>query len=161
LKAAPRIEDTRLHCNFRGREFIVFSLEVNNRRRVALIRFHGETTGQDFVRLDRAAPIFTEAVEPLSSILDFSEAEVENVRADFIEQRGQRPPMVRGLRRIIVVRKPQLQKLARAYAASQAAGGWNAPEIVSGLGEALRLLDCRREDFHPVDLAFLDVPDEP
>ena len=72
------------------------------------------------------------------------------VPASKIVQRGQKPPLSPGYRRVTVAPRPDLHETARLYGVEQRLAGNDAPKLVSTLDEALAELNVVDPQFELV-----------
>ena len=129
----------------------MFEIDVCQVRRIALVRFRGQVSEQDWTMLQALAQR-RRGRDEYDSILDLTEVERSDVTTDFIATRGALPQVFDNRERIYVVPHDDLKLLVRLYAAYQAAKGWRPPLIVNTIGEAFAYLGVRPEDFQPVVL---------
>ncbi|TBR23743.1 MAG: hypothetical protein EPO10_26545 [Reyranella sp.] len=126
----------------------MFDVQVCASRPFVLIRFRGLLAEHDFVRLDQLAS--SRAGPGYDVIFDMTAVERVDLAADFVAKRGDLPQAFKDRERIYVVPQDDLKLLVRFYAASQAAKGWRAPEIVGTLEEAFKCLGVSASDFTPL-----------
>jgi NADPH:quinone reductase-like Zn-dependent oxidoreductase len=129
----------------------MFDIEVCEERKVGLVRFFNELTEADFETLDaigRAA----KGASAYDVVYDMSGIEHAHLATDFVSKRGRLPQANAGRQRFYVVPQHDLKLLVRLYAAYQASAGWQPPEVIDTLQEALDRLQVSRSDFKPYPL---------
>jgi hypothetical protein len=80
-------------------------------------------------------------------IFDMTAIDRVELSTDFVAPRGDLPQAYNNRERIYVVPQDDLKLLVRFYAASQAAKGWKAPQVVRTLDEAFSRLGVTASDF--------------
>jgi hypothetical protein len=130
----------------------MFDIEICEAPRIALIRFRGQVTEQDFAALDALARQ-RQGRDAYDTVFDLTEVEKSDVTTDFVAKRGGLPQVFTNRQRIYVVPQDDLKLLVRLYAAYQEAKGWRPPTVVDSLDEALESLQVTMADFRPVTLS--------
>jgi DNA-binding transcriptional MerR regulator len=125
------------------------TFDKDQRHNVTLVSFSGEFGIDTIARLDHAGKLLVQAEGPTHFLLDFSGIERVSMPESAIADRGRRPPLCTGYRRVIVAPQPEIFGLYRLFAAK---AGLNAPVIVRSIGEALAHLGLRRPVFKRVNM---------
>lgn len=130
----------------------MFSLDYERRHKVLATRITGVLSSEDIARHDRVVLRFLAGKEGVRGLYDFSGVEVLAIPVSKINQRGQRPAIIEGLR--VVVAPPAAAGLAFAtrIADQLRTAGHREPVIVATLEEAHRLLGLVDPQFEPVDV---------
>jgi hypothetical protein len=131
----------------------VFDLEINEARRVILVRFQGELLEDDFAALDAAARN-RQGDEQYDCIFDLTDVVKTEVATEYVSKRGELPQIFKNRQRIYVVPQDDLKLLVRLYAAYQAAQGWRPPVVVEKCDQAFDILGVSASDFRYVGLGL-------
>jgi len=127
----------------------MFDVEISEGRRAILIRFRGQLSKEDFVRLDAIG----RERQPSGSydvIFDMTGVETSDLGLDFVSTRGDQPQAFADRERIYVVPNDDLKLLVRWYAAWQVSKGFRPPLVVLTLAEAFTKLGVSDSDFRPI-----------
>ena len=127
----------------------MFDFEINEARRVILVRFRGELSESDFAALDAEARN-RKGGEQYDCVFDLIDVEKIEVATEFVSKRGELPQAFKDRQRIYVVPQEDLKLLVRLYAAYQAAQGWRPPVIVEKRDEAFEMLGVTPSEFRDV-----------
>ena len=130
----------------------MFALFLEHSHRVLLSCFRGAFTVDDIARCDRAVMLLLGREGPLRGIIDLTEIETVDLRADQLKARARQPPMVAGQARLFVATSPTVLDFARAYSATQREFGADPPQIVGTREEAYRILGLMDPMFEPLEL---------
>ncbi len=131
----------------------MFDFEINEARRVILVRFRGELSEGDFAALDTEARN-RQGGEQYDCVFDLTDVEKIEVATEFVSKRGELPQTFKDRQRIYVVPQDDLKLLVRLYAAYQSAQGWRAPVIVEKRDQAFEILGMTASDFHDVKVGL-------
>jgi hypothetical protein len=131
----------------------MFALFYERRHNVVLTRVSGVLSSEDLNGHDRALLNFLAGKEGVRGLYDFSSIEALAVPISKINQRGQRPAIIDGMR--VVVAPPGAAGLdfASRLADQLRAAGHREPQIVATLAEAYRLLELDNPQFERIDKA--------
>ncbi len=140
----------------------MFTLFVDRAHLVLLAKIEGVFSSQDMADLDQAviqflsrglapsgAPPSEAQRERVRAVYDFSAVAAIAVPATRLDERGQRPPIVRQ-QRVIVAPPSASEGFAAAFRANQRHAANSEPAVVRDLREAYRLLDLEDPRFEPV-----------
>jgi hypothetical protein len=127
----------------------MFDVEISEGRRAILIRFRGQLSREDFVRLDGLGRE-RQSNGPYDVIFDMTDVETSELEVDFVSTRGDQPQAFADRERIYVVPNDDLKLLVRWYAAWQASKGFRSPLVVITLDEAFARLGVSLADFKPL-----------
>jgi hypothetical protein len=131
----------------------MFALFYERRHNVVLTRVSGVLSSEDLNGHDRALLNFLAGKEGVRGLYDFSSIEALAVPISKINQRGQRPAIIDGMR--VVVAPPGAAGLdfASRLADQLRAAGHRQAQIVATLAEAYRLLELDNPQFERIDKA--------
>jgi hypothetical protein len=129
----------------------VFALFYERRHNVVMTRITGVLSSQDIGDHDRALLNFLAGKEGVRGLYDLSLVDALAVPISKINQRGQRPAIIEGMR--VVVAPPAAAGLdfAIRIADQLRAAGHREPLIVETLGEAYRLLELDNPQFERIE----------
>jgi hypothetical protein len=129
----------------------VFALFYERRHNVVLTRVSGVLSSEDLNGHDRALLNFLAGKEGVRGLYDFSSIEALAVPISKINQRGQRPAIIDGMR--VVVAPPGAAGLdfASPLADQLRTAGHRQAQIVATLAEAYRLLELDNPQFERIE----------
>ena len=129
----------------------MLSLFYERRHNVVMTEVAGVLSSEDIAEHDRALLDFLPGKEGIRGLYDFSKVEALAVPISKINQRGQRPAIIEGMR--VVVAPPGAAGLDFAERISEQLrmAGHREPTIVATLDDAYRLLALDDPQFDRVD----------
>jgi hypothetical protein len=129
----------------------MLGLFYERRHKVVLTRVSGVFSSEDLNEHDRALLNFRAGKEGVRGLYDFSSIEALAVPISKINQRGQGPAIIDGMR--VVVASPGAAGLdfASRIADQLRAAGHREPQIVATLAEAYRLLELDNPQFERIE----------
>jgi hypothetical protein len=130
----------------------MFTASHDRRFNVLLVRFAGVYSSQDISDWQLAALDFASRQGPAHVIRDLGSVDAIAVPASKIVQRGLRPPLFDGYKRVTVAPRPDLYETAHLFGVHQKQTGISPPILVATLDEAFRALDLVDPHFEPIEL---------
>ena len=127
----------------------MFSLALERRHRVLMVRVTGVMSSQDFDTHDHAVLAFLAREGMVRGLYDFSAVDAVAVPASKVVQRGQAPSIITD--RVVVAPRSASEEFARAIRDQQRLAGHREPTIVATLCEAYSLLGLDDAHFEPID----------
>jgi hypothetical protein len=131
----------------------MFTLSFEASHLVLMARIGGVFASNDMAELDAAVIRFLSRQRDdagVRGLYDFTDVQAIAVPASKFAERGQQPPIVRGLR-ILVAPAGANEGFGRSFGSQQRAAGNRQPVIVATLAEAYALLELKDPHFEPVE----------
>ena len=130
----------------------MFSFAFDRNHTVMLVSFRGEFGSDDIATLDAAAHSFVAKNGPVHFLLDFSGVQRVSIPDRAIAERGDRPPLCPGFKRVIVAPHPEIFGLYCLFSAKQQRMGVDAPVVLRSMQSAVDFLGLRLPGFAPVEI---------
>lgn len=121
------------------------------RHNVVLVRVSGVMSSEDIAEHDRALLNFLAGKEGVRGLYDFSSIDALAVPISKINQRGQRPAMIDGMRVLVVAPGAVGFDFAVRIVDQLRAAGYREPLIVETLADAYRLLELDDPQFERIE----------
>ena len=134
--------------------YAMYVLSFHEKHRIALARFSGVVSTEDFERLDNALAALVAREGFMPGIFDFSTIHAHAVPRTFLVRYARLPQILLGQERVIVAPQQEVYDLACAYVVQQRDFGNMEPKVVRGLDDACRLFGVDGADFEPVPLSI-------
>ena len=134
--------------------YAMYVLSFHEKHRIALARFSGIVSTEDFERLDNALAALVAREGFMPGIFDFSAIEAHAVPKTFLVKYARLPQVLLGQERVIVAPQQEVYDLACAFAVQQRDFGNMEPKVVRVMDDACRLFGVDEADFEPVPLSI-------
>jgi len=129
----------------------VLALHYERRHKVLAITVAGVLSSEDLADHDRVVLRFLAGREGVRGLYDLSAVDAVAVPVSRINQRGQRPTIIDGVRVMVAPGGSAGLVFIRSMADQLRAAGHREPLIAETLADAYRLLDLVDPRFEPVD----------
>jgi len=129
----------------------VLDLFYERRHNVVLVRLSGVMSSEDIAEHDRALLNFLAGREGVRGLYDFSSVDTLAVPISKINQRGQRPSMIDGMRVLVAAPGAVGLDFAVRIADQLRAAGHREPLIVETLADAYRALELDNPQFERIE----------
>ena len=126
-------------------------LFYERRHNVVLVRLSGVMSSEDIAEHDRALLNFLAGREGVRGLYDFSSVDTLAVPISKINQRGQRPSMIDGMRVLVAAPGAVGLDFAVRIADQLRAAGHREPLIVETLADAYRALELDNPQFERIE----------
>jgi hypothetical protein len=136
---------------FRDSRPEVLALFYEHRHNVVLTRVFGVLSSADIAEHDRALLNFLAGKESVRGLYDFSAIDALAVPISKINQRGQTPPIIDGMRVVVAPPGAAGMDFTTRIADQLRGAGHREPQIVGTLAEAYRLLEIDNPQFERID----------
>jgi len=125
----------------------VFTVLLEPRDKVMLIRYSGVLSAEDLSTLDAFVAGYVAREGYVRSIFDFTDVETFAIPRSRLVERGRKPRMNPGQDRVFVAPQQEISELYRDYAQLQRDFGNGDMMVVQTMAEALHLLGLHDPDF--------------
>ncbi len=133
----------------------MFSLFYERRHNVVMTRITGVLSSEDIEAHDRSVLNFLAGIfaseRQVRGLYDFSAVEALAVPISKIDQRGQRPAIIEGMRVVVAPSAAAGADFATRLSGQQRMAGHREPLIVDTMEEAYRLLDMDDPQFERIE----------
>lgn len=129
----------------------MLGLFYERRHNVVLVRLSGVMSSEDIAEHDRALLNFLAGREGVRGLYDFSSVDTLAVPISKINQRGQRPSMIDGMRVLVAAPGAVGLDFAVRIADQLRAAGHREPLIVETLADAYRALELDNPQFERIE----------
>lgn len=129
----------------------MLDLFYERRHNVVLVRLSGVMSSEDIAEHDRALLNFLAGREGVRGLYDFSSVDTLAVPISKINQRGQRPSMIDGMRVLVAAPGAVGLDFAVRIADQLRAAGHREPLIVETLADAYRALELDNPQFERIE----------
>ena len=129
----------------------MLTLSYERRHNVVLTRVSGVLSSEDIAEHDRVLLHFLAGKEGVRGLYDFSAIDALAVPISKINQRGQAPAMIDGMRVVVAPSGAAGLDFVTRLSEQHRAAGHSEPVIVGTLGEAYRLLELDNPQFERIE----------
>lgn len=129
----------------------MLALRYERRHKVLAITVTGVLSSEDLADHDRLVLRFLAGKDGVRGLYDLSKVDAVAVPVSRINQRGQRPPIIDGMRVMVAPGGAAGLAFIRSIADQLGAAGHREPRIAETLEDAYRLLDLVDPRFEPVE----------
>ncbi len=129
----------------------MLGLFYERRHNVVLARVSGVLSSADIAEHDRALLNFLAGKQGVRGLYDFSSIDALAVPISKINQRGQTPPIIGGMRVVVAPTGAAGIDFAVQLADQLRAAGHREPQIVESLADAYRLLGLDNPQFERIE----------
>jgi hypothetical protein len=129
----------------------MLALFYEHRHNVVLTRVSGVLSSEDIAEHDRALLNFLAGKEGVRGLYDFITIDALAIPISKINQRGQRPTIIDGMRVVVAPPGAAGRDFASRMADQLRAAGHREPTIVGTLAEAYRLLELDNPQFERIE----------
>ena len=129
----------------------MLALFYDRRHKVVLTRVSGVLSSEDIAEHDRALLNFLVGKDGVRGLYDLTAVDALAVPISKINQRGQRPAIIGGMRVVVAPPGAAGRDFATRMADQLRGAGHREPSIVGALADAYQLLELEDPQFDPIE----------